>query len=77
MIGGLSFFAVITGWITTEFVTRAQRPVVGTRAPRRSSLPASVIQSQLAEIREQLRALSPEPGLLRLPSQGIGLLKAG
>lgn len=24
MIGGLSFFAVLTGWITTAFVTRAQ-----------------------------------------------------
>ena len=76
MIGGLSFFAVVTGWITTEFVTRAQatRHESATQelAPR-----LDAIQSQLAEIREQLGALSPEPGPAAAPPPGDRPPQAG
>jgi voltage-gated potassium channel Kch len=56
MVGGLSFFAVITGVITSVFVTRAQ-------AERRRLVADSmddkldVVTAELAEIREQLARL--------------------
>jgi voltage-gated potassium channel len=56
MIGGLSFFAVITGMITTVFVTRAQ-------AERHPSGDDPLVQKldllagELADVREQLARL--------------------
>lgn len=68
MIGGLSFFAVITGWITTEFVARSQalrhegvEEELGTRL--------SEMQAELTTIREQLAALSPEQQVARPPAE--------
>mgnify|MGYP000940185528 CR=1 FL=1 len=61
MIGGLSFFAVITGWITTEFVARSQ--AMGHEDVKQElESQLSAMQADLTAIREQLAALSPAPG---------------
>jgi voltage-gated potassium channel len=56
MVGGLSFFAVITGVITSEFVTRAQER---RRAQRVDSLEQTIdsIARDVADIRERLGRL--------------------
>lgn len=60
MIGGLSFFAVITGLITTEFVTRADAQ---RRGDENASLQATLteLRSEVATLREDLAKLSPSP----------------
>ena len=61
MIGGLSFFAVITGWIRTEFVARSQAlSHEGTEQDVEDKL--DEVRAELAAIREQLAALSQGPG---------------
>jgi voltage-gated potassium channel len=60
MIGGLSFFAVITGMITSVFIARAQEV-------RRSSLSDPVI-ARLEEISGELEAIRQELG--RSPGSG-------
>lgn len=52
MIGGLSFFAVVTGSITSIFITRAQEN-------RRLSADDPVIQ-KLSELSEELESLRRE-----------------
>ena len=54
MIGGLSFFAVITGVITSMFVARAQIETPG-------STYVQVVE-RLDEISERLAAIEPAPG---------------
>lgn len=61
MIGGLSFFAVITGWITTEFVARSQS-MRHENVAQEFEAQLSAMQDDLTAIREQLAALSPAPG---------------
>lgn len=57
MIGGLSFFAVITGVITSVFVTRSQEERRARRAdPLAQKL--DVLATELGEVREQLARLA-------------------
>jgi hypothetical protein len=64
MIGGLSLFAVVTGTITSEFVTRAEAERRGAEEDKTGAALAEV-SSQLRGLEEQLRALEgrlgPEP----------------
>ena len=66
MIGGLSFFAVITGAITSAFVARAQ----ATQAARGEDpvmLKLNELESQLAAIKADLAQLPNAPGGQRGP----------
>ena len=53
MVGGLSFFAVITGLITTEFITRANEKVSKDRDDAITTTLAS-LREELASLREEL-----------------------
>ena len=66
MIGGLSFFAVITGWITTEFVARSQA-LSHEGAEQDVEAKLDEVRAELAAIREQLAALSSAPGSAAAP----------
>jgi voltage-gated potassium channel len=66
MIGGLSFFAVVTGAITSAFVARAQATQ---RASARDPvmLKLNALESQLAAIKADLAQLPGAPGEQRGP----------
>jgi voltage-gated potassium channel len=55
MIGGLSLFAVVTGTITSSFVTRAQRQQAMTDPETRARL--EDIAAELREVRGEVEAL--------------------
>ena len=58
MVGGLSFFAVLTGWITTAFVTRAQ--ALQERGPERAvEDKLDRLSTEIAALREQIAQLGP------------------
>ncbi len=59
MVGGLSLFAVITGAITTAFVTRAQ---ADTQQQREAALGAKLdeMKAELVAVREQLASLGSD-----------------
>lgn len=62
MVGGLSLFAVLTGWITTAFVTRAQaEKEAGPEQELRERL--EQIGSELTALREQVARLTPPASL--------------
>lgn len=58
MIGGLSLFAVITGFITSAFVARAQ---ADSRAERDDPILAKIgqLEGQIAELRTELKLQRP------------------
>ncbi len=60
MIGGLSLFAVVTGTITSSFVTRAQRhqPTMDPETAAR----LDAIAAELRDLREQVEGLRREAG---------------
>jgi voltage-gated potassium channel len=61
MVGGLSFFAVITGVITSVFVTRAQEERRA-RAADPLATKLDLLAAELGEVREQLARLAGEGG---------------
>jgi voltage-gated potassium channel len=58
MVGGLSLFGVVTGAITTAFVTRAQ---ADTQREREAALGAKLdeMKAELVAVREQLASAAP------------------
>ena len=56
MVGGLSFFAVVTAWITTQFVTRAAGDRDGA-----GDAELAAVREELAAIRAKLEQLGGAP----------------
>ncbi len=62
MVGGLSFFAVLTGWITTAFVTRAQS--------LRDRGPELAVEEKLDRLTAEITALQEQVARLGPPAKG-------